>query len=438
MPRWIMDLGGWKFQSVAFAAEDNESLFRAYSSGGETVEIEQFDLQGALIQTYSIPYPFSFFSMSDVVQAPGNAFYLPVEDFDRVLYSDPDSQTSWVGVTTDLPAEQIPSIRHGLVNDEGDLVFIGMMQREAGSDPLREWGVGRIGRDGHLKSFNIVAGTLDVFTLYKNDKGGFDAIGLLPMQEDGLRPQVFLEFDVHGDLVRRTESRSNVQIFGYAKHRWLGQADGVMGVFDNKGERLHQVDFQQAGGFQTIDVESGFYTLGTSGGTEFDGIFFGGAPVVCFHNAQYVRQWCNTLQELSSYLFSNIQLHVDATGRLLLSFGLERSRLISAGVDIQSFLNGVYGDLEIRGEERRELQHFVFDTKGKRVLQARAEPYFHQGAASICFLDLCVAKEKVHPGFGGFSDSLLLPGGRIYSFASFWNGEPGGDSYQEQLLYWGP
>lgn len=448
MPRWLVDLDNMKYQSTSFAAADSRSLYRVSRSYGgtidsgiidsETIDVEQFDLQGARIQSYSIAYPYSYFDVRDLVRAPGNAFYLPVEDFDEVLFSDPDTGTSWVGVKSDLPADRIPYIRDGQVNAEGELIFIGWTRTVVGdADPVWEWGVGRIGSDGHLKSYNVLPDVGNIFTLYKNDHGGFDAVGSLPRQDDGVVPRAFLEFDAQGNLVQRTDQLSSLAIFGYARHRWIGEQDGKMGMFDNTGKRLNQVDFQQSFGLQTIDVKNGFYTLGTFNGVAVGDLLFGGAPRICFHDESYVRQWCETLNELSSYLISGAQHSVDEDGRLLLSFELETRKLTSVGVDIQSFMKGVYGDLEVRGEQRHELRHVLFSSEGKRVLQAQAEPYFHRGAASLCFLEICVAKEEIHPGFGGFSDTVLLPGGRIYSFASYWNGRPASDR-KGQLLYWGP
>lgn len=448
LPSWVVEIGNHRWGSFAFASQDNSALILVNKPYDQAVvTVETFDQQGGLINTYSFPFShYSFNYITGMVRATGNAFYVVDSALQTIVYSDPDTQESWVGVQGDFTDNQTPIIRDALTNDDGDLVLLMQVRTEVeDADLLWPWAIGVVSNDGHLRSFRFLEDFDYISDFHKNDQGGFDAVARLPRPSDGSTPSVsvFLEFDMQGELVQSTERNAAFSAIGYVQSRWLGVQDGETGVFDSTGARLLNADFGGESGLMFLDAPDGFYTFGYINSeyeVQDDSLYITWrTPKVCFYGPTFARQWCKTLTDFRSSDYDDDLVQVGEDGRLLLSRKSESVKLSGGELEIKAFMDKVEGNFNIKGEDSRRLKHLLIDTKGRAVLQAQADPYYHRGTAYFCYIfSICISKDEVHPGFGGNHKTVLLPGRGIYSFVNHWNGEAGNEGHKGQLLYWGP
>lgn len=434
LPSWERDLGNDNFRNFLYPARDGQSLFsigvRFYES---ELTLEHLDLNGNLLDQQTLVPPVMPGTGGELVRGQGDDFYLYADNLgngsSHVLYMDPTSGAAPVALQTNLPADQTLRVAGrgyaaARINSAGKLVFTGFL------DTATESGVivtGLVNQQGLLEKLQTYSDLAHVNALHPLKNGHFLLVARI--NQDTTPATAFIELDDTLNLVQRHDRAMRVE---YA----APSADGnqLIATDSIKAYLLSPTGEQLKSGNLTSYVAN-IYPAGTG--------FFTFSVVndeTCFYNLALQQQWCSKLDFIKADYSLVRKVQVTPENELLIS--LNTDYLAITGGKLRSEIDpaAIEAGFSIIGEQRYETLHVLYSTAGKRVAQAKAQPFKQSGRLYQCgFFDLCTEPEVVQPGVChfGHEDTVTLPGRRVYTVIEHCDRKPDSD-ITRKLLHWKP
>lgn len=445
VPTWLMPLGQMRLQNHILPSQTQDTFYViSYTQGYDSGELEHFDMEGNLLTTSSLPALDSGRFLEEVIDLPGDDFYLGASAARDVVYFDPISGISWQGfgdtILGDLDKLRLESF---FSTQQGELVFTGQLTENYGTpEQLFYQVLGLVDKQGTLKEFYQFP-EYEELHLVQTNQGEFFLKGQYPrpVREEIGRTYEITRFDAA--LQGPTEVLSEIEfnLYAAAGNYLLGYTRR-----DSSGSKLqaiHQQTFvaqdillEKPFAYRSkfLDGKDSFYSM-----IELED----GSPRVCNYNYDFEQQWCQVIEMPGRVM--DIQVLADGS----IGFTLYSVTDETIGVRLADEADSGYGWFEVVGRHERRFTHYIINPQGKITMNAREAVYSQQGLMLGCgYLQACPEPEVISPGICNHEDSAFLSQTQMISVVNHCENVDDGcgtlnycedeefDNWTRQMVFW--
>ncbi len=446
-PIWTWQSNQYQSLAYSYLSDDDESIFIIkYSNGSHLADVEQVSISGEQIQSWLIDSVPILFPIRKLHKLSHNKVFLVSVATGQIMYFDPNDGSYWIGADTSfLETNQTLLIEDSLINSDEKLVVSATLYSVSIED-------GNVAIENRVPILLIInqAGEVEQFQEFSQ----FQKLDLFQYQNNLIiaadyREELRQETAMMSSIVHMDEQLNSLGHYDLefelnAKNLHQGELLGYLHYTTGTellrisltGQLLDQFPFQDADqSFYPND--SGFYTVKRVDIPAESNLvrIYDQAREVCFYTDNYTEQWCKRFTEKRE-IFTHSSVEVLEDGNIGFSTFEKTDRVSGIELSLDAIAEAIQGGVELTGEEKRIIKHYVFNPQGEKLVEIR-DQYSHTGTWQLpsLFAHPVVSEDNVKPGSCSVPQTYFLPENRVLALADYCEGL-GWSTRRNQLSLW--
>ncbi|MEE2732169.1 MAG: hypothetical protein VYA55_15230 [Pseudomonadota bacterium] len=433
IPVWIADLGESQHYNYLYSADDGETTYLVsvgYWAG--RLLVTKLDDDGQITGEWElVSSELDRYTGGRLIPLGQDRAMLVGPQPNQLLLLDPAADRIELGLKgLQLAADERLRIHNAHLTDEGNLVFNGTLFTGESGEEVRAAASGSFDQERNLLEMYVNRDLSGRSPLYDAEHNRYVAALEVEVGEEG-------EEEVH-TVLQILDQQLVVQSQQVLPH-WFrpvtiihgfvlgatGTVQGLAIALDGSATYPANIDYSA----DRFPVADGYYEVSTgyNNGTVVD---------ACFYDRQFVQQWCRQAAPPNRRLYLRAP-RLTERGELAFTTDTRAERVMGVVLSAEELTNALQAGVQVRGEVRQTVTHYVYNQSGRQVIRFTEPEYFYRGPMRFCsILDFCIEAEDITPGVCSASTALYRRDNQMISAAGYCDDDSGNWDRRVSLWQW--
>ena len=431
VPVWVTDLGEAHYDNYLYIGDDGVSTFLVSLNDRENqVELLELDGDGQVSGEWETPMSYRYqYIERKLLSLGGDRAMLVSQRPEDLILLDPRGnriETGLIGLV--LAEDEHLQIARAYLSSQGTIVFNGsVLKGERGAEE-RIPAFGILDQQRNLLQFRLSPEFSRSSLFHDADNHRF--ISVVSTGEEDLLTTI--------RILDETLDIQSEQSLGFSFNPVALIHGLVLGNASIDGSSVDQaVSLDGSVTYPAILNYGARYYSVADGYFELDTGYNQGTVVeICFYNREFVQQWCREEAPANRRLYLR-STGLTENGDIVFTTDIEAKRVMGLGLSVAELTDALQAGLEVRGEVRRSVTHYVYSQQGKRVASFGEPDFFYRGRMHFCSIfDFCIAADDITPGVCSASTALNRNGNQMISAAGYCDDDSGNWDRRVSLWQW--